>query len=154
MRRSTAVASIATAAASVAMRPLFAQALEKLQVCGTTTEDMTNLFYGIKVGMFTKERLDVELVPTATGAAATTAVIAGTYDIAKTSTLVVFAAYLHDIPIVIVAPELLNEPRRPVPRCSSRAGFDDQDRRRPQRQDDRRYRPQRPQHARDARLGR
>jgi NitT/TauT family transport system substrate-binding protein len=114
MRRSTAVATIIAVTAGTALsRPVSAQAPDKLQVCGTTTEDMTNIFYGLKTGLFTKERLDVELIPTATGAAATTAVIAGSYDIAKTSTLVVFAAYLHDIPIVIVAPELLNEPRRP-----------------------------------------
>ena len=113
MRRSTAVSSLAALAAAAMARPAWAQAAEKLQVCGTYTEDMTNIFFGVKTGLFTKEGLNVELIATATGAAATTAVIAGTYDIAKTSTLVVFAAHLHDIPIVIVAPELLNEPRRP-----------------------------------------
>jgi NitT/TauT family transport system substrate-binding protein len=95
-------------------RAAFAQtASTKLQVAGTTTEDMTNFFYGLKSGEFSKAGLDVELVPTATGAAATTPDIAGTYEIGKTSTLVVFAAHLRDIPIVIVAPELINDPKNP-----------------------------------------
>lgn len=116
MRRREALASVSLASLAFAAWPLGAGAqgaLEKVEVAGTQTEDMTNIFYAVKSGLFARVGLDVELVPTSSGAAATTAVIAGTYPMAKTSTLVVFAAHLKDIPIVIVAPELVNQPRSP-----------------------------------------
>lgn len=112
-RRAVRLLSALPAAAAVPQAACAQNALVKLQVAGTTTEDMTNFFYGWKTGEFSRVGLGVELVPTATGAAATTAVIAGTYEIGKTSTLVVFAAHLRDIPIVIVAPELINDPHNP-----------------------------------------
>ena len=113
-RRTLQLLSAVSAAAAAFPAAARAQAAPvKLHVAGTPTEDMTNFYYCWKSGEFSKAGLDVELVPTSTGAAATTAVIAGTYDIGKTSTLVVFSAHLHDIPILIVAPELINDPRNP-----------------------------------------
>jgi NitT/TauT family transport system substrate-binding protein len=115
MDRRHAIASLAaTSAALLASRaPAFAQTRETLQVAGTQTEDMTNIFYGIKKGLFARAGLDVELVPVNSGALVTQAVITGTYPLGKTSTLVVFAAHLRDIPIVITTPELVNQPKRP-----------------------------------------
>jgi NitT/TauT family transport system substrate-binding protein len=88
-----------------------AQANETIRVAGSLAEDLTPLFYGVKTGMFTKVGLDVSIVGTNSGSAATAAVVSGTYEIAKTSLLSVFNAHLRDIPIVIVAPEVLYSPR-------------------------------------------
>lgn len=111
MRRRQAVLGLALSGAAAAV-PLLVRAQETptpqaIHVAGPPTEDLTSFYYAIKNGLFTKEGLDVELVPTASGAAATTAVIAGTYEMAKTSLISVFTAHLRDIPVVIVAPELI-----------------------------------------------
>jgi len=116
MRRGQALTTVTLGSLALAGQPAGAWAQgapEKLQVAGTTTEDMTNLWYAIKTGAFTRAGLDVELMPMSSGAVVTNAVITGTYPMGKTSTLVVFAAHLRGIPIVIVAPELLNQPKSP-----------------------------------------
>lgn len=82
-----------------------------LQVAGATAEDFTPLYYGIKTGMFSKAGLDVSIIATNSGSAATAAVVSGTYQIAKTSLLGVFNAHLRGIPIVIIAPEVVYTPR-------------------------------------------
>ena len=88
-------------------------ALEKIRMVAPPAEDLTNLYYGIKAGMFARAGLEVEMVPAGSGAAATTAVITGTYEVARTSMLVVFAAHLRNIPIAIVAPSIVNTARTP-----------------------------------------
>jgi NitT/TauT family transport system substrate-binding protein len=116
MRRSQILATASAAALTLAARPSFVRAegaLEKVTIAGVQTEDMTNIFYAVKSGLFAKNGLDVELVATATGSASTTAVIAGTYNMAKTSTLPVFLAHLRDVPVIMVAPELLNQAKNP-----------------------------------------
>lgn len=89
-------------------------ASDKLRIAGAPTEDATNLYYAVKTGMFGRAGLDVEMIATSSGTAATTAMIAGTYEVARTSLLAVFAAHLRNIPIVIVAPDNLYTPRNPL----------------------------------------
>jgi NitT/TauT family transport system substrate-binding protein len=115
---STRVAALsALAAASFsAMRPMRASAQaarEKITVGGALAEDFTPLYYGIKAGLFQRAGLDVEIQGTNSGSAATAAVVAGTFQIAKTSLMAIFNAYLRGIPIVIVFPEVLYTPRNP-----------------------------------------
>ena len=102
--------------------------------------------YGIKSGMFGRAGLDVEIVGTNSGSAATAAVVAGTYEMAKTSLLSVFSAHLRDIPIVIVAPRGALHAAQPRRAAADPVDAAIQDRRRPQRQDDRRALAERPQH--------
>jgi NitT/TauT family transport system substrate-binding protein len=71
------------------------------------------VYYGIKSGIFGRAGLDLELVGTSSGSAAVTAMIAGTYQLAKTSLLSVFSAHLRAIPITIVAPEFTYNARSP-----------------------------------------
>jgi len=87
---------------------------EKLRVVGTPTEDFTNVFYAVKNGLFRREGLDVELALTSSGSAATTAVIAGTYELAKTNLLSIFLAHLRDIPVIIGAPSLVFVSKDPI----------------------------------------
>jgi len=67
----------------------------------------------MKNGTFARSGLDVSTVPISSGAAATTAVIAGTYSIARTSLIALLSAHLRGIPIVIVAPSIVNTERNP-----------------------------------------
>jgi NitT/TauT family transport system substrate-binding protein len=90
-----------------------AQAGDHVRLAGPLTEDLTALYYAVKNGSFARAGIDLELTGTSSGAAATTAVIAGSYEIAKTSLLATFAAHLRDIPIVIVANEFYYTPRNP-----------------------------------------
>jgi len=85
-----------------------------LHVAGTTTEDSTNIFYAVKNGLFKRAGLDVEMVPTSSGSAATVAVVAGTYELAKTNLLAIFIGHLRGIPIVIGAPSLIFSSRDPI----------------------------------------
>jgi NitT/TauT family transport system substrate-binding protein len=89
----------------VSPRLVRAQSGERIRIAGPLNEDMTPPYYAIKSGMFSRAGLEVELVGTSSGSAAVTAVIGGTYEIAKTSLLSVFAAHLRGIPIAIVAPQ-------------------------------------------------
>jgi NitT/TauT family transport system substrate-binding protein len=116
MRRRQAVSTLALSSVALLASSLRAGAQgapEKLRIAGPPTEDSTNLFYAIKTGMFTRGGLDVEMISTSSGTAATAAVISGTYEIAKTSLMALFTAHLRGIPIVIVAPELLHQARSP-----------------------------------------
>src|SRR5258708_147371 len=76
--------------------------LEKIKLAGTAAEDMTDLFYATKNGAFARGGLAVVTVSTSSGAAATTAVIGGTYPIARTSLIALLSAHLRGIPLVIV----------------------------------------------------
>jgi NitT/TauT family transport system substrate-binding protein len=99
-----------------ALAPSYAGAqgtLEKIRMVAPPAEDLTNLYYAIKTGMFAREGIEVEMIPASSGAAATTAVLTGTYEVARTSLLVVLAAHLRNIPVVIVAPSIVNTARNP-----------------------------------------
>jgi NitT/TauT family transport system substrate-binding protein len=109
-RRYALSLAVAAAAAPTVGR---AQAPEKLRAAGPPTEDATNIYYAVKNGLFARAGLDVEMVNTSSGTAATTAMIAGTYEIARTSILPLLAAYLRNIQVAIVAPELLTVASNP-----------------------------------------
>ena len=110
MRRCEAISTLGFGVlAGLSSQPVRAQGTrEKIQVAGPPAEDMTDLYYAIKTGMFGRAELDVEMVATSNGAAATTAVITGTYPIARTSMLVILSAHLRGIPVTIVAPSIIN----------------------------------------------
>jgi len=109
--RLLAATSIAPAL-SVRTQPVRA-AVEPIQLVCVPTEDMTDLYYAVKTGMMARSGLDVTLVFASSGAAATAADVAGTYQIAKTSLLALFSAHLQDIPLIVIAPHILNEAENP-----------------------------------------
>jgi len=102
-------------AAALAFGPRIAQAqtLETLRLAGVPTDDMTPVFYAIKTGMYAKAGIDLQFVPTSSGGAATTAVIAGAYDIAKTSPLAPVLAHVRGIPVQLIANGIIATPRTP-----------------------------------------
>jgi ABC-type nitrate/sulfonate/bicarbonate transport system substrate-binding protein len=93
--------------------PRVARAAEAIQLIGVPSEDMTDVYYAVKTGMMSRAGLDFTLVPASSGAAATTAVVAGSYQIAKTSFLPFFSAHVRGLPLVVIAPQILNEPDSP-----------------------------------------
>ncbi|MGA2393655.1 MAG: ABC transporter substrate-binding protein [Candidatus Lustribacter sp.] len=88
-------------------------ASEAIAVVGVPSEDMTDIYYAIKTQMFARKGLDVSLVAASSGGAATAAVVAGTYQVGKSSLLALFNAHLAGIPLVAIAPDILNEPQNP-----------------------------------------
>jgi NitT/TauT family transport system substrate-binding protein len=93
---------------AVARRPAAAQTLEKLRIAGVPTDDMTPIFYAIKAGLYQRVGLDLEVVPTSSGTVATTAVIAGTYELGKGSLIAALDAHVRGLPLVIVANSIVH----------------------------------------------
>src|SRR5580692_5237125 len=93
-------AKFVTASAILALAPRIvrAQTLEKIQFAGVPTDDMTPVYYAIKNGLYQKAGLDVEVVPTSSGTIATTAVVAGSYQLGKGSLIASLVAHLRDLP--------------------------------------------------------
>lgn len=102
MRLSRGTMLAATAAAVTFFPPrVRAQQLETIRFAGVLTEDLTPVFYAVKNGLYEKAGLNVEVVGTASGSAATTAVIAGTYEMAKASPIAAMVGHLRGLPIVM-----------------------------------------------------
>jgi NitT/TauT family transport system substrate-binding protein len=98
---------LALGAAAACARPHAAgaqTAVDRLRAAGPATEDAANVYYAIKTGMFERVGLGVEMIPTASGSAAVAAVLGGTYELARTSLLGVFAGHLRGLPLTIVTP--------------------------------------------------
>lgn len=92
----------ATAAALVAVPRAARAQTQALRLIGVPTDDMTPVFYAAKAGLYQKAGIDLQIVPTSSGAVATDAIMAGTYEIGKGSAIGVFNAYLHGLPIRII----------------------------------------------------
>ena len=104
MHRVSRATLLASAAALVATPRLTgAQTLETIRFCGVPTDDLTPVFWGMKSGIYARAGIDLQFIPTGSGSAATTAVIAGSYEMGKGSQISSFIAYLKNVPIVLVA---------------------------------------------------
>jgi NitT/TauT family transport system substrate-binding protein len=106
---------IAGTAAALASAPLAltAQTLPKIRVAGVATDDMTPVYWALASGMYRRAGLDVEIVPTSSGAAATTAVVAGAYEIGKGSPVASMLAHLRGLPLVVIANASMWDPKNP-----------------------------------------
>ena len=106
-----------SAAASVfatSVRPAGAAGtLEKVRLTAIPSDALTPLYYALQTGAFRRAGIDLEITPAMTGTAATTAVIAGAYDIANSSLIPVMAAHLKGIAITIVAPQAVYTAENP-----------------------------------------
>jgi NitT/TauT family transport system substrate-binding protein len=79
-----------------------AQTADTIRLAGVATDDLTPVYYAIKAGLYKKAGLDVQIVPTSTGGAATEAVIGGAYEMGKGSLVASLAAHLKNLPLQIV----------------------------------------------------
>jgi NitT/TauT family transport system substrate-binding protein len=113
-RRDVAALLVAAGSVATGVRVAHAQTPDRIRVTSAPTEGQTNLFYAIKNGMFRRAGLEVEMVAAFSGAASTTAVVAGTYELARTGMLAVLSAHVREIPVTIVAPDTIYNARSPV----------------------------------------
>lgn len=82
-------------------------------LAGVATDDLSSVYYAIKNGLYQKAGLDVEVIPTSSGTAATTAVIAGTYELGKGSPIAAMLAHLRGLPVVAIANNTIWDWRHP-----------------------------------------
>jgi NitT/TauT family transport system substrate-binding protein len=96
---------LAGSAATVALWPHIARAqtLETVHLAGVPTDDLTPVYYAIDKGLYRKAGIDLQVVPTPTGGAATEAVIGGAYEIGKGSLIASLSAHLKGLPLTILA---------------------------------------------------
>jgi NitT/TauT family transport system substrate-binding protein len=87
--------------------------LEVIRLGGVPTDDLTPVYWGVKSGMYAKAGLDVQIVPTSSGTAATTAVVAGSYEMGKASLISVMLAHLKGFPIALIAGGAVWDPKIP-----------------------------------------
>lgn len=87
MRRRTALGSIAFGLVALDVpRIARAQQLDVIESAGPLTEDITNIFWAVKTGLFKQNGIDLELIGTNSGSAAMEAVVTGTYQLARVDT--------------------------------------------------------------------
>lgn len=114
MHRRKAISTLV--AGALLAPPLRASAqsiVDTFKVIMVPTEDAAAVYHAIRTGMFRKAGLDIEFVPASSGGAATTAVIGGTYEMAKPALIGTFSAFLRDVPIQIVGPGFIHTPEHP-----------------------------------------
>ena len=106
---------LAGTASALALWPAIARAqtAEKIRLAGVATDDLTPVYYAIKNGLYEKAGLDVEVVPTSTGTAATEAVVGGAYEMGKGSLIASLVAHLKGLPLTIVGNGAIWDPKSP-----------------------------------------
>jgi NitT/TauT family transport system substrate-binding protein len=113
LTRSQLLAGTGAVALACGPLPLRAQAPPHIRVAGVATDDMTPIYWAVKSGIYQKAGLDVEIVPVSSGTAATTAVIAGAYEIGKGSPIASMLAHLRGLPLVVIANASMWDPKNP-----------------------------------------
>jgi NitT/TauT family transport system substrate-binding protein len=79
------------------------QSLPTIRVSTTIDEDAAGVLYGVDAGLFARGGVDVQLQKLNNGAAVAAAVIGGSVDIGKSSTMQLVTAHSKGIPFVIIA---------------------------------------------------
>jgi NitT/TauT family transport system substrate-binding protein len=90
-----------------------AQTPTTIRLAGVATDDLTPVYYAISAGLYAKAGLDVQIVPTSSGGAATEAVVAGSYEMGKGSLVASLSAHLKNLPLTIVANGGIWDPKSP-----------------------------------------
>jgi NitT/TauT family transport system substrate-binding protein len=101
LKRSTFAAL--AGAATLAPQAIAAQAPPTIRVASTADEDIAAVLYGLEAGLFKNAGIDVQLTKLNNGAAVAAAVIGGSIDIGKSSTMALVSAHVKGIPFVIIA---------------------------------------------------
>jgi NitT/TauT family transport system substrate-binding protein len=106
MRNLRLIAALAVLALlSLTVPPSSAQtpALTVIRLGGVPTDDLTPVIYAVNAGLYKKAGLDVQVIPTSSGTAATTAAVTGAYEMGKGSAVASFVAHLKNLPLVLAA---------------------------------------------------
>jgi ABC-type nitrate/sulfonate/bicarbonate transport system substrate-binding protein len=108
--------TLALVAAMLAFAALGAGAqttLTPLHILASPVDDVMPVLYAQRSGMFRQAGLDVTVDRANSGAAAAAAVIGGSVDIGKGNIMSVITAHAHAVPLVIVAPAAIYDPKTP-----------------------------------------
>jgi len=90
-----------------------ARAAATITIASTTDDTVTPVLYAVRAGLFEKAGLAVTLDKLGSGTAITSAVLAGAYNIGKSSILPLFHAYLKGLPVDILAPAGVYDAKEP-----------------------------------------
>jgi NitT/TauT family transport system substrate-binding protein len=113
VKRSHFVAgATALAAAGIDIGPA-AAAPVAVRVAGTTSDDAVSLVYAQQSGLFERAGLTVTFERQNSGAAVAAAIVAGTFDIGKSSITGLFTAHDRGIPFVMIAPAVVYDGATP-----------------------------------------
>jgi NitT/TauT family transport system substrate-binding protein len=114
LRRFLCVAALASAALIVPVPALRAQpAPITLHVAASPVDDVMPVLYAQRAGLFQQAGLNVVLDRGNGGAAISAAVVSGSVDIGKGNIIPIIAAHAHDVPLVVIAPAAIYDPRTP-----------------------------------------
>lgn len=97
-------AALAIGAEFLAFSAASGQAPASITVGCTLVDDSSTVLYAQQAGLFRNAGLDVKIVPTASGAAASAAVIGGTLQFANSSVMTPIEAHEKGVPLIIAAP--------------------------------------------------
>lgn len=101
------------AALALAPRPIVGQELQKVRLAGSPDDALTPVIWAIHSGLYRNAGIDVEYIPTRSGTIATTAVIAGTYELGKGSAVASLVAHLRELPLWVIGNGVLWDPKAP-----------------------------------------
>jgi NitT/TauT family transport system substrate-binding protein len=90
-----------------------APALTTVRILASPVDDVMPVLYAQRAGLFTKAGLNVVIDRAQSGAAASAAVIGGSVEIGKGNIMSVITAHAHNVPLVIVAPAAIYDPKTP-----------------------------------------
>lgn len=112
MKRSSALLTLAAMAAPIGAR---GQGLTKLVLALPPGTSGTPALYALKVGLFAKYGLDVDLQKMNSGAAILAAIAGGSVQIGNGSAFSVVTAYGHGVPVQIISGGVIYNASEPVP---------------------------------------
>ena len=101
------------AAATVAPLAARAQSLTPLRATSAIDDAATPFLWAIDSGLFKKNGFDASLERSTSGAAAAAAVVGGSFEIGKASTISFLSAHVAGLPLVAIAPAGQFNPKVP-----------------------------------------
>lgn len=98
-----------------ALRPsaASAQQMVDLKVGVPQSQDVVQILYAVKAGLFAKAGLNVELIPLVNGAAISAAVAGGSLQVGMSSLQGLISGHVHGVPFQLIAPAGLYSPEDP-----------------------------------------
>lgn len=113
LRRGFLAAAALFAVAATAAPAQTTGTLTPVRVLASPVDDVMPVLYAQRAGLFRKAGLDVTVDRANSGSAAAAAVMGGSVDIGKGNIMSVITAHAHDVPLVIVAPAAIYDPKTP-----------------------------------------
>jgi len=90
-----------------------AQTLTTIRLGTTIADDLTPIEYALRTGAFRHMGLDVVIVPATNGAVIAAGVLAGGFDVGKSSLVALMSAHLRGLPVTFLCPAAIYDPKAP-----------------------------------------